>query len=208
MPISILPLRCCGCCATSSAWSARSSVAAAASAAPAPCTSMARRPAPASCAPWTSPAMEITTIEGLAGKDGSLHPLQQAWMDHDVPQCGYCQAGQIMSAAALLKKNANPSDARHRQRHGRQPVPLRHLPAPARGHPHGGPQGGREAVMSIVQNRRDFLRQRYRGRWRSAAGGNAGRQGAARPDSGREPRRAPLAPLRPPSRTICRRWCS
>jgi isoquinoline 1-oxidoreductase subunit alpha len=54
--------------------------------------------------------MDITTIEGLA-RGGRLHPLQQAWMEHDVPQCGYCQAGQLMSAAALLKKNANPSDA-------------------------------------------------------------------------------------------------
>lgn len=54
---------------------------------------------------------DITTIEGLAGKGGELHPLQQAWIDHDVPQCGYCQAGQLMSAAALLKKKLNPSDA-------------------------------------------------------------------------------------------------
>jgi isoquinoline 1-oxidoreductase alpha subunit len=52
---------------------------------------------------------EVTTIEGLS-PDGS-HPLQQAWMDLDVPQCGYCQAGQLMSAAALLSNNANPSDA-------------------------------------------------------------------------------------------------
>ena len=51
----------------------------------------------------------ITTIEGLS-LNGD-HPLQKAWIEHDVPQCGYCQAGQIMSAAALLKKNANPSDA-------------------------------------------------------------------------------------------------
>jgi isoquinoline 1-oxidoreductase alpha subunit len=54
---------------------------------------------------------KITTIEGLAGKDGKLHPLQEAWIEHDVPQCGYCQAGQIMSAAALLKKKPNPTDA-------------------------------------------------------------------------------------------------
>lgn len=54
---------------------------------------------------------QITTIEGLAAQDGSLHPLQQAWIDHDVPQCGYCQAGQLMTAAALLKQNQNPSDA-------------------------------------------------------------------------------------------------
>jgi isoquinoline 1-oxidoreductase subunit alpha len=51
----------------------------------------------------------ITTIEGLAsGKE--LHALQQAWIDEDVAQCGYCQSGQIMSAAALLAENANPSD--------------------------------------------------------------------------------------------------
>lgn len=50
----------------------------------------------------------ITTIEGLSS-DGS-HPLQQAWIEHDVPQCGYCQAGQIMNAAALLKRNPSPSD--------------------------------------------------------------------------------------------------
>lgn len=51
---------------------------------------------------------QITTIEGLAGDDG-LHVVQQAWIDESVPQCGYCQAGQIMSAAALLNRNPNPS---------------------------------------------------------------------------------------------------
>lgn len=51
---------------------------------------------------------DITTIEGLSDKVD--HPLQQAWIEHDVPQCGYCQAGQIMNAAALLKSNPNPSD--------------------------------------------------------------------------------------------------
>lgn len=51
---------------------------------------------------------EITTIEGLS-EDGT-HALQQAWIEHDVPQCGYCQAGQIMNAAALLKRNPNPTD--------------------------------------------------------------------------------------------------
>jgi len=50
----------------------------------------------------------ITTIEGLSEKGD--HPVQQAWLEHDVPQCGYCQAGQIMSAAALLKDNPNPKD--------------------------------------------------------------------------------------------------
>jgi len=51
---------------------------------------------------------KITTIEGLS-EDGT-HPVQQAWVQHDVPQCGYCQAGQIMTAAALLADNANPSE--------------------------------------------------------------------------------------------------
>lgn len=52
---------------------------------------------------------EITTIEGLANGD-DLHPVQQAWVEADVPQCGYCQAGQIMSASALLKRNPDPNE--------------------------------------------------------------------------------------------------
>lgn len=52
---------------------------------------------------------EITTIEGLS--ENGDHPVQQAWLDIDVPQCGYCQAGQIMTASALLKSNPNPTDA-------------------------------------------------------------------------------------------------
>jgi isoquinoline 1-oxidoreductase alpha subunit len=51
---------------------------------------------------------KITTIEGLS--ENGTHPLQLAWMEHDVPQCGYCQAGQIMSAASLLNENKNPGD--------------------------------------------------------------------------------------------------
>jgi len=50
----------------------------------------------------------ITTIEGLA--PGASHPLQRAWLEEDVPQCGYCQAGQLMSAAALLARNPSPTD--------------------------------------------------------------------------------------------------
>jgi isoquinoline 1-oxidoreductase alpha subunit len=53
---------------------------------------------------------KITTIEGLAVK-GKLHKVQQAWVDNDVPQCGYCQSGMIMAVAALLKKTPNPTDA-------------------------------------------------------------------------------------------------
>src|ERR1700751_4501029 len=55
-------------------------------------------------------AKKVTTIEGLAA-NGTLHKVQQAWIDNDVPQCGYCQSGMIMAVAALLKTNANPSDA-------------------------------------------------------------------------------------------------
>jgi isoquinoline 1-oxidoreductase subunit alpha len=54
--------------------------------------------------------MQVTTIEGLAANPQHLHPLQRAWVELDVAQCGYCQAGQIMTAAALLKDNPKPSD--------------------------------------------------------------------------------------------------
>ena len=57
---------------------------------------------------------EITTLEGLA-KDGVLHPVQRAWIDEQVPQCGFCQNGQIMTAKALLDKNPNPTDAEIRE---------------------------------------------------------------------------------------------
>jgi isoquinoline 1-oxidoreductase subunit alpha len=62
----------------------------------------------------TFPAAEaagkrIVTIEGLA-QGGRLHPVQQAWIEHQVPQCGYCQGGQILAAAALLRKHPQPSD--------------------------------------------------------------------------------------------------
>jgi isoquinoline 1-oxidoreductase alpha subunit len=52
---------------------------------------------------------KITTIEGLA-QNGTLHPVQQAWIDHDVPQCGYCQSGMIMAVVALLKEKPKPTD--------------------------------------------------------------------------------------------------
>jgi isoquinoline 1-oxidoreductase subunit alpha len=53
---------------------------------------------------------QITTIEGLA-KNGTLHPVQKAWLEHDVPQCGYCQTGMIMAVAALLNEKPKPTDA-------------------------------------------------------------------------------------------------
>ena len=83
------------------------------------------------------PTDEITTIEGLpatVGKD--LHPMQEAWLDVDVAQCGYCQPGQIMAAVALVKdaKAAGPRDHRRRPRRAAQRLPLRHLPPHPRGH--------------------------------------------------------------------------
>jgi isoquinoline 1-oxidoreductase alpha subunit len=65
-----------------------------------------------SCAVPVSEAAgkRIVTIEGLA-PGGRLHPVQQAWIDHQVPQCGYCQGGQILAAVALLRRNPQPSDA-------------------------------------------------------------------------------------------------
>ena len=57
---------------------------------------------------------EITTLEGLA-TNGVLHPIPQAWIDEQVPQCGYCQNGQILTAKVLLDKNPNPTDAQIRQ---------------------------------------------------------------------------------------------
>ena len=64
-----------------------------------------------SCSVMVSDAVgkEITTIEGLAGH-GALHKVQQAWIDNDVPQCGYCQSGMIMAVAALLSEKAHPTD--------------------------------------------------------------------------------------------------
>jgi len=57
---------------------------------------------------------EITTLEGLS-TNGKLHPIQQAWIDEQVPQCGFCQNGQIMTAKVLLDRNPNPTDAEIRQ---------------------------------------------------------------------------------------------
>ncbi len=53
----------------------------------------------------------VTTIEGISGSDGTLHAVQQAWIDAQVPQCGYCQSGQIMAAVTLIKKTGRPNNA-------------------------------------------------------------------------------------------------
>ena len=64
--------------------------------------------------PVSTVRAEVTTLEGLAPQ-GTLHPIQQAWIDEQVPQCGFCQNGQIMAAKALLDRNPNPSDAQIRE---------------------------------------------------------------------------------------------
>src|SRR5580700_1526701 len=79
------------------------------------CTVIVNGQAVRSCiTPVSSVKSEITTLEGLAVQ-GRLHPLQQAWIDEQVPQCGFCQNGQIMTAKALLDKNPNPTDAQIRE---------------------------------------------------------------------------------------------
>ena len=80
------------------------------------CTVLMRGEAVRSCVRPVSQAanIEITTLEGLS-KEGQLHPIQQAWIDEQVPACGFCQNGQILTAKALLDKNPNPTDAQIRQ---------------------------------------------------------------------------------------------
>jgi aerobic-type carbon monoxide dehydrogenase small subunit (CoxS/CutS family) len=79
------------------------------------CTVLVGDTATRSCVtPVSSVKGEITTLEGLA-RGGQLHPIQQAWIDEQVPQCGFCQNGQIMTAKVLLDRNPNPTDAQIRQ---------------------------------------------------------------------------------------------
>jgi aerobic-type carbon monoxide dehydrogenase small subunit (CoxS/CutS family) len=79
------------------------------------CTVIINGVATRSCVtPTSTVRSEITTLEGLA-TGGRLHPLQQAWIDEQVPQCGFCQNGQIMTAKALLDRNPHPTDAQIRE---------------------------------------------------------------------------------------------
>src|ERR1700756_5632394 len=79
------------------------------------CTVMINSAAVRSCImPTSSVKGEVTTLEGLS-HNGKLHPLQQAWIDEQVPQCGFCQNGQIMTAKAMLDKNPHPTDAQIRE---------------------------------------------------------------------------------------------
>ena len=78
------------------------------------CTVIINGVATRSCiTPMSTVKNEVTTLEGIA-TGGKLHPLQQAWIDEQVPQCGFCQNGQIMTAKALLDKNPRPTDAQIR----------------------------------------------------------------------------------------------
>ena len=80
------------------------------------CTVLVKGDAVRSCVRPVSAVQgaDITTLEGLASK-GVLHPVQQAWIDEQVPQCGFCQNGQILTAKALLDRTPNPTDAQIRQ---------------------------------------------------------------------------------------------
>ena len=80
------------------------------------CTVLINGVAVRSCiTPVSTVKSEVTTLEGIAAKDGKLHPLQQAWIDEQVPACGFCQNGQILTAKALLDKNPNPTDEQIRK---------------------------------------------------------------------------------------------
>ena len=79
------------------------------------CTVIINGVATRSCVtPTSSVKGEVTTLEGISS-NGTLHPLQQAWIDEQVPQCGFCQNGQIMTAKALLDRNPRPTDAQIRE---------------------------------------------------------------------------------------------
>ena len=88
---------------------------------------------------------QVSTIEGVA-ENGELHPMQQAFIDHDAFQCGYCTPGQIMSAIALIREGNAEHRRGHRRAHERQHLPLPGVPEHPRGDPRGarrGDDGGR-----------------------------------------------------------------
>ena len=100
---------------------------------------------------------DVTTIEGATGKE--VEAVRAAWVAHDVPQCGYCQSGQIMSAVGLLSMIPKPTRQRHRPRHDRQRLPLLHLPSHQGRHPRcGRTDGGLSMNIPVSTNRRQFLK--------------------------------------------------
>ena len=84
---------------------------------------------------------EVTTIEGLS--EDNSHPLQVAWIEEDVPQCGYCQSGQIMGGGGAAEPAAEPVRPRHRRGDVGQHLPLRHVRPDSQGDPPGGRDCGR-----------------------------------------------------------------
>ena len=107
---------------------------------------------------------KVTTIEGLSANNS--HPLQKAWIAEQVPQCGYCQSGQIMQAAELLAKNKKPSRAADRRAHGRQHLPLRHLSAHRARHRTRRPGGLSHEQAHQARLARRFPPQLHQGRGR------------------------------------------
>ena len=153
------------------------------------------------------PGDRIVTIEGLSAN--SSHPVQKAWLAVDVPQCGYCQSGQIMAAAALLEEESQADRPGHRRRDD-QHLPLRHLPARPRGGAHGGrqrhtatgrpiaPIAGREEhdhEKDRLRKHREVLapqvHRRLRGRGRRRAGARVQLRSARRRRRRRPPTAAP-----------------
>ena len=148
--------RCCGWCATICNSPARSSAAALGCAALARCISTARRCARVRRRSRGEGPQEVTTIEGLSKK--SDHPLQKAWVAEQVPQCGYCQSGQIMQAADAGSRRSEANARRDHRAHGRQYLPLRHLHA--RSSPPSKPQRRVNHDQRILKNslsRRGFV---------------------------------------------------
>ena len=100
---------------------------------------------------------KITTIEGLA-QNGALTAVQKAWIDHDVPQCGYCQAGQIMSATALLRDKNESFGRRYRHCHAGQHLPLRHVCPHPRSHQVSSQGTERERLMNAMNSNTNTCR--------------------------------------------------
>ena len=97
----------------------------------------------------------ITTIEGLSAKGD--HPLQKAWRAANVPQCGYCQSGQIMQAACVAQGKAQTDGSRYRRSHARQHLPLRHVSTDPAGSEDGRGGESMNGEMITVVSRRGFL---------------------------------------------------
>ena len=117
----------------------------------------------------------ITTIEGIGATPAGAK-VQKAWLDLEVVQCGYCQSGQIMSAAALLAGDAQPGRCRHRRRDGRQHLPLRHLCAHPRGH-----QASRARGLTDDPGDRHTAGRQYCDRAVAARAAEGGRRRRRRP---------------------------